>query len=153
MSTLGRIASLLVVQKGRVDRAMALVRERNATLLERESERDGARQRVADAVAAYRAEQARLSESINSASAVVGVRAVGLTAASVRCEAHRRRMTEASAELAAAEEKVAVALAAAAEARTAYRRILARQDALSNLQAAYKKAQAKRVLRLEEQEA
>jgi hypothetical protein len=150
---MSRIASLLVVQKGRVDRAIALVHERNAALRERELERDGARQRVTNAVAAYRAEQARLSESINTASAPAGVRAVGLTTASVCCDAHRKRMTEATEELAGAEEKVTSASAAAVEARTAYRRALARQDALSTLQAGCRKAQAVKALRLEEQDA
>jgi hypothetical protein len=62
-------------------------------------------------------------------------------------------MGEASAEFAAAEEKVTSASAAAVEARMAYRRALARQDALSTLEAAYRKAQVTKALRLEEQEA
>jgi hypothetical protein len=64
MSAGARLKSLLAVQKQRVDRAMAVVHERNGTLRQRELERHSALERWEAAVVAYRLERQRLTESI-----------------------------------------------------------------------------------------
>jgi hypothetical protein len=110
MNAVNRLTSLLRVQKGRVDRAIAQVHEQNRILREWESERDAARQRWADAVGAC-----------------------------LSCDAYRIQMTAAAEQLRVAEDSVSSALAAAMEARTAYRRSLARQEALTTLQASWRK--------------
>jgi hypothetical protein len=146
-----RLTSLLAVQKQRVDRALATVHERNAMLRQRESERQAALERWEGAVVAYRLERERLTDSI--ANPGTGIQAARLTGASLRCELHRDWVTEAAKGLSDSDELLAAASAAAMQARSAYRRTLARQDALLTLQASWLKAQAQRVLRLEEQEA
>ena len=146
-----RLTSLLAVQKQRVDRALATVHERNAMLHQRESERQGALERWEEAVGAYRRERDRLTESIaNPGSAI---QAATLTGAALRCELHRDWVTQAAKALANSDELLAAASAAAMQARSVYRRTLARQDALLTLQASWLKAQGQRLLRLEEQEA
>jgi hypothetical protein len=61
-------------------------------------------------------------------------------------------MNAAAERLRVAEESVLAASAAAMEARTAYRRTLARQEALVTLHDSWQKAQQGRRARLEEQE-
>src|SRR5882724_9991798 len=151
MSNGARFASLLAVQRRRVDCAMTVVNERNAMLHQRESERQAALERWEAAVVAYRLERERLTESIARAGA--GIHASRLTGASLRCEVHRDWQAQAAKALVDADELLAAASAAAMEARAVYRRTLARQDALMMLQASWRKAQGQRVLRLEEQEA
>jgi Tfp pilus tip-associated adhesin PilY1 len=146
-----RLASLLAVQKQRVDRALAAVHERNAMLRQRESERQAALERWEGAVVAYRLERERLTDSI--ANPGTGIQAARLTGASLRCDLHRDWVTAAAKALGDSDELLAAASAAAMQARSVYRRTLARQDALLTLQASWLKAQGQRVLRLEEQEA
>jgi hypothetical protein len=107
---LKRLAALLTVQKGRVDRAIAAVHEQNRILREWETEREAARQHWADAVGA-----------------------------SLSCDAYRVQMTAAAEQLRVAEDSVSCALTAAMAARTAYRRSLARQEALMTLQTSWRK--------------
>jgi hypothetical protein len=130
---------------------MAAVHERNGTLHQRELERQAVLEHWEAAVVAYHLERDRLTESIANPGS--GIQAAALTGASVRCEAHRERVTGAAKALAQADELLAAASSAAMEARVIYRRTLARQDALLTLQASLQKAQGQRVLRLEEQEA
>ena len=146
-----RLTSLLAVQKQRVDRALAAVHERNAMLRQRESERQAALERWEGAVVAYRLERERLTDSI--ANPGTGIQAARLTGASLRCDLHRDWVTAAAKALGDSDELLAAASAAAMQARSVYRRTLARQDALLTLQASWLKAQGQRVLRLEEQEA
>jgi Tfp pilus tip-associated adhesin PilY1 len=146
-----RLTSLLAVQKQRVDRALATVHERNAMLRQRESQRQAALERWEGAVVAYRLERERLTDSI--ANPGTGIQAARLTGASLRCELHRDWVTAAARALSVSDELLAAASAAAMQARSVYRRTLARQDALLTLQASWLKAQGQRVLRLEEQEA
>jgi len=146
-----RLTSLLAVQKQRVDRALAAVHERNAMLRQRESERQAALERWEGAVVAYRLERERLTDSI--ANPGTGIQAARLTGASLRCDLHRDWVTAAAKALSDSDELLAAASAAAMQARSVYRRTLARQDALLTLQASWLKAQGQRVLRLEEQEA
>ena len=151
MSAGARLTSLLAVQKRRVDCAMAAVHERNGTLHQRELERRAALEQWEAAVVAYHLELDRLTESISNPGS--GIQAATLTGASLRCEAHRGRVTGAAKVLADADELLTAASSAAMDARAIYRRTLARQDALRTLQASLQKAQGQRVLRLEEQEA
>ncbi len=123
MSPVTRIAALLALQKGRVDRAIGLVHQQNRLLREREFELEAARQGWSEAVSA-----------------------------SVSCDAYRTRMHAVAERLRVAEEALVSASAAATEARTAYRRTLARQEALITLQASWQQAQRVRRARLEEQE-
>jgi hypothetical protein len=156
MSAGARLASLLAVQKRRVDGAMAAVQERNGVLRQRELERQAALERLEAAVVAYHTERERLTESIANPQAGhgrPGIQAARLTSASLRCDAHRDWVAAAEKGLADADELIAAASTAAMEARATYRRTLARQDALQTLQASWKKAQGRRTLRLEEQEA
>jgi Tfp pilus tip-associated adhesin PilY1 len=146
-----RLTSLLAVQKQRVDRALAAVHERNAMLRQRVSERQAALERWEGAVVAYRLERERLTDSI--ANPGTGIQAARLTGASLRCELHRDWVTAAAKALSDSDELLAAASAAAMQARSVFRRTLARQDALLTLQASWLKAQGQRVLRLEEQEA
>jgi len=64
MSAGVRLESLLAVQKRRVDRAMAVVHERNGMFASTGLERQAALERWETAVVAYRAERQRLTESI-----------------------------------------------------------------------------------------
>ena len=146
-----RLTSLLAVQKQRVDRALAAVHERNAMLRQRESERRLALERWEGAVVAYRLERERLTDSI--ANPGTGIQAARLTGASLRCDLHRDWVTAAAKALSDSDELLVAASAAAMQARSVYRRTLARQDALLTLQASWLKAQGQRMLRLEEQEA
>jgi hypothetical protein len=148
VSSATRFKSLLAVQKQRVDRAMADVLGKNATLRQRELDREAARQRAQDAVAAYRLDQQRLAQSV-----VSGVLALQLAGAALRCENQRLLIAAAARAVTAAEDSVASAETAAAGARMTYRRTLARQDALLSLQANWRKSDVQRSLRLEEQEA
>jgi hypothetical protein len=148
MSAGARFKSLLAVQKQRVDRAMADVLEKNEALRQQELQREGAQERAHEAVVAYRLEQQRLAESV-----VSGVLAVRLTDASLRCEAQRTLIAETAQALVAAEDLLTAAEANAAGARATYRRTLARQDALLSLQASWRKTDAQRSVRLEEQDA
>ncbi|MFL6604246.1 MAG: hypothetical protein ACJ8R9_23340 [Steroidobacteraceae bacterium] len=156
MSAGARLASLLTLQKRRVDCALAAVQERNGVLRQRELQRQAALERLEAAVMAYRAERERLTESIANPQARherPGIQAARLTNASLRCVAHRDWVAAAEEGLAQVDELLAAASAAALEARATYRRTLARQDALQTLRASWKKAQGQRMLRLEEQEA
>jgi hypothetical protein len=156
MSAVARLASLLAVQKRRVDGAVAAVHERNGVLRQRELERQAALERLEAAVVAYQLERKRLTESIENPQACggrPGIQAVMLSGASLRCDAHRGWVAVAEKGLADADEVLAAASCAAMEARAIYRRALARQDALQTLQTSWKKAQGQRMLRLEEQEA
>jgi hypothetical protein len=125
-----RFKSLLAVQKHRVDRAMGAVLEKNETVRQRESDRDVARARAQQAVVAYQQEQQRLAES----AVAVGL-AFQLAGASTRCEIQRMLMTETAGALGAAENVLVSAEAEAVDARTTYRRTLARRDALLSLEA------------------
>jgi hypothetical protein len=151
MSAGARLTSLLAVQKRRVDGAMAAVHERNGVLRQRELERQAALQQWQAAVVAYRLERERLTASIANPGS--GIQAARLTGASLRCEAHRDWVARTAKALADADELLVTASSAAMEARAIYRRTLARQDALLTLQASWDKAQGRRMLRLEEQEA
>jgi len=156
MSAIARLGSLLAVQKGRVDGAMAAVHERNGVLRQRELERQAALERLEAAIVAYQLERKRLMESIENPRerhGGSGIQAAMLTGASLRCDAHRGWVAAAEKGLADVDELFAAASRAAMEARATYRRALARQDALESLQASWKKAQGQRLLRLEEQEA
>ena len=156
MSAGARLKSLLAVQKRRVDRAMAVVHERNGMLRQRELERQAALERWEAAVAAYRLERQRLTESIASPGGHhgrSGILAARLTGGALRCDAHREWVAGAEKVLADADGLLAAASSAAMEARVTYRRTLARQDALLALQASWDKAQGQRMLRLEELEA
>jgi hypothetical protein len=148
MSSAARFKSLLAVQKRRVDRAMAEVLEKNGALRQQELQREVARERAQEAVVAYRLGQQRLTEAV-----VSGVLAVRLAGASSRCEAQRTLIAETAQALVAAEDLLTAAEATAAGARATYRRTLARQDALLSLQASWRKTDAQRSLRLEEQDA
>jgi hypothetical protein len=125
-----RFKSLLAVQKHRVDRAMGVVHEKNATVCQRESDRDAARERAQQAVVAYQLVQQRLAES-----ALAGGLAFQLAGASSRCEMQRTMITGTARALDTAEDVLASAEAEAVDARATYRRTLARQDALLSLQA------------------
>lgn len=148
-----RLASLLAVQKRRVDCAMAAVMERNGVLRQRELERQAALEHQEAAVVAYRLERQRLTESIANPGSRAGIQAAKLTGAALRCDSHREWVARAQKAVADADELFAAASSAAMEARVAYRRTVARQDALLTLQAGWRKAQGQRMLRLEEQEA
>lgn len=148
MSAGARLISLLAVQKQRVERAMARVVEKNAAVRQRELEREAARERAEAAVVVYRLEQQRLTESM-----VCGVLAVRLAGASLRCEAQRASIAETAQTLAAAEGELSSAAVAAAQARATYRSMLARQEALLSLQTSWRKSEAQRSARLQEQEA
>jgi hypothetical protein len=130
---------------------MAAVHERNGVLRQRELERQAALEHLEAAVGAYHLERQRLTESIANPGA--GIQAARLTGAALRCDAHRDWVAGAGKALADADELLAAADAAAMEVRATYRRTLARQDALLTLQASWRKAQGRRLLRLEEQEA
>ena len=148
MSAGARFTSLLAVQKQRVERALAQVVEKNAAVRQRELEREAARERAETAVVVYRLEQQRLTESV-----VCGVLAVRLAGASLRCEAQRTLIAETAQTLAAAEGELTCAEVAAVQARATYRRMLARQEALLSLQTSWRKSEAQRSARLQEQEA
>jgi hypothetical protein len=148
VSPAARFKSLLAVQKQRVDRAMAEVLAKNETLRQRELDREAARQRAQEAVAAYGLEQQRLGQSV-----VSGVLALQLAGAALRCENQRLLIAETAREVTAAEDSVAAAETVAAGARMTYRRTLARQDAFLLLQANWRKADVQRSMRLEEQDA
>jgi hypothetical protein len=154
MNNLGRLESLLALQKKRVDSAMAVVIVRNEALRQRVSERELARAQAEEAAAGYRLEQQRLTEAVlTGAIGHIGIQAVRLTSASLRCEMQRTLLDRTAQSLVASNDLVTAADAAAAGARTAYRRTLARQDALIALQKSLRKTEMQRVQRLEEQEA
>lgn len=153
MSAGARLAALLAVQKQRVDRAMAIVQERNEEVRQRESERQTALERWEAAVVAYRLQRQRLIDSIANPGGRSGIKAGQLNGGALRCDAHREWVAGAQKALAEAEGLLAAASSAAVEARAIYRRTIARQDALMTLQAGWRKARGQRMLRLEEQEA
>jgi hypothetical protein len=152
MNTQSRFAALLLVQKDRVERAFAQVHERNAVLRQRELDRENAFECWEDSCAAYRLEQGLLAETIAS-NIGLGTHVARFSSASARCELCRARLAQMADALAVAEASFSAASAAAAEARSVYRRTLARQDALVTLAASWRKDEMKRIAQREEQEA
>jgi hypothetical protein len=127
-----RFKSLLAVQKQRIDRAMAVVLEKNATVRHRESDRDAAHDRAQQAVITYQQEQRRLADC-----AVAGGLAFQLAGAASRCDLQRTLIADTARVLGTAEEVLVSAEVAAVDARATYRRTLARQDALLSLQSTW----------------
>jgi hypothetical protein len=166
------LAPLMAVQKRRVEQAMAEVRARNEKFRQRESERDAAYQRWEEGRAASRQEQEVQVQSISDLSTSFqrsakglsangtgiggdpqgrGLCAAGLVVGAQRREWWRIRIEEYWKTLAAAEQELAKARAAAAEAQLLYRRARAREDALATLAANWRSAQAVKSERAEEQ--
>jgi hypothetical protein len=144
-----RLAPLLLVQKRRVEQAMAEVKAKNGLLRQRESQRNDAYDRWTGADSASRREQ-QTQVRVVADHLGRGIGAVNLAAAAERSEWWRMRIEERWTRLAAAETALAQARTEAMQAHLLYRKACSRQEALVTLAARWRTAQAQKKTRLEE---
>jgi hypothetical protein len=143
------LAPLMAVQKRRVEQAMAEVRARNERFRQAASERNAAYQRWEEGRAASLHEQQSQVLSISDHRGQ-GIGAAGLAVGAQRREWWRMRTEEDGKALAAAEQQLAKARAAADEVQVHYRRARAREEALATLEAQWRSARAVKSARAEE---
>lgn len=149
MTTRAQLAQLLVVQKRRVDQAMAHVRAKNEQLRQRQLQRDGAFERWTSAQdASLRQQQSQVQ--VVSDHLGRGIGAGNLTAVAQRREWLRARLEESWQALASAESDLAQARTEAAQAQAVYRQACNRHEALVAFASKLKNAENQKQLRSEE---
>jgi hypothetical protein len=149
MSAPDRMAPLLVVQKQRVEQAMAQVKAKNELLRQRQAQRNEAYDRWTAASSASRDEQQTQVRAVTDQLGR-GIGAMNLVVAAGRREWWRLRVEECWQELAAAEKELGQARTNAMQAHVLYRKACSRQEALLTLAAKWRADQAQKKTRLEE---
>lgn len=144
-----QLAPLMAVQERRVEAAMAEVRARNEALRHCESARQAAYKRVEEAFDASRKERTELYASLAEPAAAAA--ATRLIHADERRIWWRQRIVDLWKEFQKADQELTRAQADAAQAQQAYRRALAREEALTTLKTHWQAEQAVKNERSQEQ--
>jgi len=150
MSSKFQLAPLVEVQERRVEAAMNEVRARNEAVRQRESLRQAAYKRLEEAFKACQQERQAEYESLAERQGQT-VAAAGLVRIDSRREWWIQRLGEYWREFQEAEQELSKAQAEAAQAQQAYRRALAREEALAKLEANWRTEQEVKSQRAEEQ--
>lgn len=149
MTTRAQLAQLLVVQRRRVDQAMAQVRAKNEVLHQRQVQRNNAFDRWTGADEASRL-QRESQVQVVSDHLGRGIGAVNLTAQAQRREWLRARVEECWQLLANAESALTQARDEATQAQTVYRQACNRHEALVTFASKLKTAENQKQARSEE---
>lgn len=142
-----QLAPLIPVQERRVEAAMAEVRAKNQALRQSEAAREAAYQHVKQTIEASRQERQAQYESLGKQAAS----AAGWIEGEARRKWWMLCIGQGWMALQKAEQALTQAQAAAAEAQKAYRRALAREEALATLKADWRAEQELKSQRAEEQ--
>lgn len=142
-----QLAPLMAVQERRVEAAMTEVRARNQALAKAEAARQAAYQTVKDTIDGRRQERLAQYESLTTQ--MTG--AAGWIDGTARDKWWMLCIGKAWMELQEKEQELTKVQAEAAEAQKAYRRALAREEALTKLKANWRSEQEIKAERAEEQ--